>query len=1256
MKAIKLLLYFSLLGILLASCFSPPNKTPVLTEQSVSSTTPANNARLTSVRSLVINYASAVDRASAEQALTLYTGDYDPTQNPATFTKLTLASVCDGYWRVNNPNLVPISFNWDIEGSSEKAVGVAQPGNTYFYSSKGPKTLRVLVGTALQQKKAQVATVCTTQGARTFTWDAGSVKLTQTFGARPLGKYTIVVSTGLTTTTGTQPASPYISKFSVIRNPNLPKISLSSPIAFGGGGFNFEAYGAGVDGSTYSWNFGDGTSQTGEAVYKTYTNPGLYTVTLSVTSPTGKVTTAKTIVAQHKNIHDAPNTRANGSSKTFTFDAGANLPGFVYQWSFGDGKSAIGSKVTKTYTSLGFKDVELKVIDNRTEEAKLMAQGYTEAEIEELKAEGLLGDLEAQAVTPVVAAIELTRVNAWKTKPNAKFTATSPQLVAGDITAGNVPVTISFNASTSTSSSTATYTWDFGDGSATATGVTTSHTYTTAGRYLVTLTVKDADNQVDTANTLVFALNDGVKISTLQRYTQITPGLIAGLEAESADLQSGATLQAANAEEAQATLAQASLEPQQTATFVSYYPYVVDRNTSFSTAQFFPLGTGSFIYTAMQSFVNGVQKPIDGSGGPFTGGCYNQTPGTNATTLCRALTFANGIIPKPLAVGINTVQVINSSQLFELQYQAFAGLRVPRVVISILPDEQVPGDMASPILTENTVTVGGNTELMLQVNIRKSEATSGFAEFEVPVYAVNSTGSQLSNFNGLFRARFNALPDSETVDGVMVNGKAYIKVKIPLATYANGSTQLDLTQMKVHSAPSCDAASFYQLPTNYPTGLTVPVNFTVSLFGCNTVTASYNAPTGSPVPAYAYTLPADYLSRTNRVYLGRDVAEQTKYDNNLKDVSGKVATFVIGFIPILGDSLDLLGQVYNTAIGQQVDPVLATLASAGLVLDIFTGGAGDITSIFKGGYKLSLQLAQEGVGGVLAIVIRDQAQNLISGAITARQFVDTLADRLKGVMDIALTPSCAPLGLGCLGKYDGAAQRIKSSGALTDSTALTKLDDGLNDAKNANIDSSCYLRGIVDAVGDYPIADAGILFAGLAPSQITSSLLEPLASPTSCGYAKFRGNIAGKNKTLYNGIPTKELDELAPHHLVPRTDNRSINCLQPATSVNICDKARSFLADAGLDIDDATNGVLLPWAYKHADAKHYTTFKSLYPNAKLHNGQVHSLAAYGKIHDSLKAIRDTFPATLTQQQKDQLKQQITTKLKEIAQSMLNGSF
>jgi hypothetical protein len=126
--------------------------------------------------------------------------------------------------------------------------------------------------------------------------------------------------------------------------------------------------------------------------------------------------------------------------------------------------------------------------------------------------------------------------------------------------------------------------------------------------------------------------------------------------------------------------------------------------------------------------------------------------------------------------------------------------------------------------------------------------------------------------------------------------------------------------------------------------------------------------------AYPYTLPADYLTRTNRIVLGKDTTEVNRYDDKLKDTPGNVANFIIGFIPILGDSVDLLTQVYNAALGKQVDPVIATLAAGGLVLDITTGGIGDLTAGLKGVYKISLS-----AGGFFSDLLKQSVQSLMTG-------------------------------------------------------------------------------------------------------------------------------------------------------------------------------------------------------------------------------------------------------------------------------------
>lgn len=57
---------------------------------------------------------------------------------------------------------------------------------------------------------------------------------------------------------------------------------------------------------TYAWNFGDGTTASGVGVNHTYSRVGTYTLTLTVTSPTGKRSISKTI-----NVGTQPHTYSN---------------------------------------------------------------------------------------------------------------------------------------------------------------------------------------------------------------------------------------------------------------------------------------------------------------------------------------------------------------------------------------------------------------------------------------------------------------------------------------------------------------------------------------------------------------------------------------------------------------------------------------------------------------------------------------------------------------------------------------------------------------------------------------------------------------------------------------------------------------------------------------------------------------------------------------------------------------------------------
>ena len=136
------------------------------------------------------------------------------------------------------------------------------------------------------------------------------------------------------------------------------------------------------------------------------------------------------------------------------FDASSSIGDIAsFSWSFGDGSSGSGSKISHTYNLEGDYTVVLTVTDSR---------GFS---------------VQSDPV----------RVSVGATKdPTAKFTVSPTTPIAG--TSSN------FNASESkadTGHTIVNYDWDFGDGTAHASGVTVQHTYALPAAYNVTLVVTD---------------------------------------------------------------------------------------------------------------------------------------------------------------------------------------------------------------------------------------------------------------------------------------------------------------------------------------------------------------------------------------------------------------------------------------------------------------------------------------------------------------------------------------------------------------------------------------------------------------------------------------------------------------------------------------------------------------------------------------------------------------------------------------------
>ncbi|MES9991383.1 MAG: PKD domain-containing protein [Candidatus Thiodiazotropha sp.] len=228
---------------------------------------------------------------------------------------------------------------------------------------------------------------------------------------------------------------------------------------------------ADADGSivSYDWTFGDGTSGVGLSPTHTYTSPGTYNVTLTVTDNNNAVDSDDTSVSiepgnQPPTANPSGPYAANvGEELLFDGTASSDADGDIisYEWDFGDGTTATGATPSHTYLAAGSYNVTLTV----TDDGNLSGSGVTTATI------GAVNKMAPKAVA------------------NGPYSGTV-----------NIEMTFNSDGSNDPDGSIVSYSWDFGDGN-TATEANASHTYTDEGTFIVTLTVIDNDGLMDTDTT-----------------------------------------------------------------------------------------------------------------------------------------------------------------------------------------------------------------------------------------------------------------------------------------------------------------------------------------------------------------------------------------------------------------------------------------------------------------------------------------------------------------------------------------------------------------------------------------------------------------------------------------------------------------------------------------------------------------------------------------------------------------------------------
>ena len=117
---------------------------------------------------------------------------------------------------------------------------------------------------------------------------------------------------------------------------------------------------------TYAWTFGDGASGTGALPSHSYSAPGNYTATVTVSDSLNETATASVVVEVAEPLAIAiPSGLAGIAPATFTFapSISGGLAPYSINWSFGDGGLGIGPTVSHTYSVAGTYTAPVSVTD-----------------------------------------------------------------------------------------------------------------------------------------------------------------------------------------------------------------------------------------------------------------------------------------------------------------------------------------------------------------------------------------------------------------------------------------------------------------------------------------------------------------------------------------------------------------------------------------------------------------------------------------------------------------------------------------------------------------------------------------------------------------------------------------------------------------------------------------------------------------------------------------------------------------------------
>ena len=465
----------------------------------------------------------------------------------ANFTNTSTPPPSSSVWDFGDGSPTQISFNGQHTYTTAGTYTVTLTNTFASCTGSVSKTVTVVgatttsfTGTNLNSCVPPLTTQFNdaTPGATSWLWNFGDGNTSNL--QNPSHQYTTYGSFTVSLTTSAAIGCSNTSTQSAFVNILKPTVTISNAPAYGCAPFVFTPTAAATtaDGvASWAWDFGNGNTFNGMTPPAQNYGPGIFTVTLTITTTGGcQATATGTVkvgtVQPTANFSATPLTQCVGQPIQFTdMSTGAHDQWF---WEFGDGGTdLINANPSYTYTKPGTYDVSLTVynqgcLNKLTKTAYIVINPpladftasfacgnktnytFTDKSIGPLTWDWDFGDgtphSNAQNPTHSYATMVPTNYTVTLTVTNGSCSNTKTMNIAVNQSTTIVPiagpncVNSVVTIFTSAPSYITSYLFDFGDGTTQGSGSgATSHAWTTPGTYAITVTTTDNNGCIETS-------------------------------------------------------------------------------------------------------------------------------------------------------------------------------------------------------------------------------------------------------------------------------------------------------------------------------------------------------------------------------------------------------------------------------------------------------------------------------------------------------------------------------------------------------------------------------------------------------------------------------------------------------------------------------------------------------------------------------------------------------------------------------------